>query len=48
MNKYMKKLAAIPITGVYGTEASRSPLIVPTITVSCPSSDSSPSRHCRL
>ena len=36
------------ITGVYGTEASRSPLIVPIITVSCPSSDSSPSRHCRL
>ena len=36
------------ITGAYGTEASRLPLIVPTITVSCPSSDSSPSRHCRL
>ena len=44
----MRKMSAIPITGAYGTEASRSPLIVPTITVSCPSSDSSPSRHCRL
>lgn len=44
----MQRTSAIPITGVYGTEASRSPLIVPTITVSCPSSDSSPSRHCRL
>ena len=39
----MQRTSAIPITGVYGTEASRSPLIVPTITVSCPSSDSSPS-----
>ena len=44
----MRKMSAIPITGAYGTEASRLPLIVPTITVSCPSSDSSPSRPCRL